>query len=72
VSVGVCCRAMLVASHAGMPSKPSPMEYEKPSCIVAGRGLMPCDVGVVHMPCGAAIGSDFGVSPAVIVMIGAG
>ena len=28
--------------------------------MVAGRGLMPCDVGAVHTPCDAVIESDLG------------
>jgi len=41
VSVGVCCICIDEESQAGTPSNPSPMQYEKPSWIVAGRGLMP-------------------------------
>jgi len=41
VSLGVCCIDIDDESQAGRPSKLSPMQYEKPSWMVAGRGLMP-------------------------------
>lgn len=59
-SLGVCCICIDDESQAGTPSNPSPMQYEKPSWIVAGRGLMPWVAGVVHTPWGADIDSVFG------------
>lgn len=59
VSLGVCCIDIDDESQAGTPSKLSPMQYEKPSWMVAGRGLMPWLTGVVHTPWGADIDSVF-------------
>lgn len=53
VSLGVCCICNDEESHAGTPSNPSPMQNEKPSWMVAGLGLIPCETGVVHRPCAA-------------------
>ncbi len=41
--------------------------------MVAGRGRMPCDVGVVHTPCGAAMPSVLtGISFPFMVTMGVG
>jgi hypothetical protein len=73
VSLGVFCIVKPPESHEGSVPYSSPTQNEKPSWMVAGRGRMPWDVGVVHAPAGALIPSVFvGVSLPFIVMIGGG
>jgi hypothetical protein len=73
VSLGVFCIDIPPDSHEGMVPYSSPTQYEKPSCMVAGLGRIPCDVGVVHSPAGALMPSVFvGISVPFMVMIGAG
>lgn len=70
-SLGVSCSGSVAGSHDDKLPYSSPVQYENPSWIVAGRGRMVCEVDVVQRPA-EAIASLLAGSLSFMVTIGVG